>query len=97
MMNSYRLKDPTPLGKEFLVDKFNQEFSLNMSYWFFREKLDQLKIKIKKYKRLTECTDISVDPITQVIYVSDSWWKDHEVSIHNIFIFTKFMYTNFFY
>jgi len=48
-MNNYHLKDPIPLGKEFLVEKFNEKFNLNINYRFFKEKLNQLKKKYKKY------------------------------------------------
>ncbi|CAN6912392.1 unnamed protein product [Brassica oleracea] len=79
-MNYYRLKDPSPLGKEFIVDKFNQEFNIDINYKFFREKLDQMKRKYKKYTGLMQnSTGISVDPVTSVISASDSWWNDREV------------------
>ncbi|KAF8116635.1 hypothetical protein N665_0015s0012 [Sinapis alba] len=80
-MGDYRFKDPTPAGREFLVDKFNQEFNINVTYRFFKEKLDQLKRKYKKYKHLMKnSTEISVDPTTFVISVSDSWWNDREIN-----------------
>ncbi|CAA7036253.1 unnamed protein product [Microthlaspi erraticum] len=79
-MSNYRFKDPTPVGKEFIVEKFNEEFSLNIDYKFFRKKLDHLKRKYKKYLGLIQnSTGISVDPVTFVITASDSWWKDREV------------------
>ncbi|EFH53050.1 predicted protein [Arabidopsis lyrata subsp. lyrata] len=78
-MNNYRLKDPTPLGKEFLVDNFNEKFNLNINYRFFKEKLDQLKKKYKKYVQLMDNTCITVDPVTHQITASNSWWKDQEV------------------
>ncbi|KAL0885491.1 hypothetical protein Bca101_009474 [Brassica carinata] len=79
-MSDYRFKDPTPAGKELIVDKFNQMFNINVNYRFFKEKLDQLKRKYKKYKHLMKnSTGISVDPTTSVISASDSWWKDREV------------------
>ena len=80
-MSDYCFKDPTPAAREFLVDKFNQEFNISVTYRFFKEKLDQLKRKYKKYKHLMKnYTGISVDPTTSVISASDSWWKDREVS-----------------
>ncbi|EFH41801.1 hypothetical protein ARALYDRAFT_917556 [Arabidopsis lyrata subsp. lyrata] len=79
-MGNYRFKDPTPLGREFIVDKFNKEFNLNINYRFFKEKLDQLKRKYKKYKHLMkDSTGISVDTTTSVISASNSWWKEREV------------------
>ncbi|KAL1197974.1 hypothetical protein V5N11_013662 [Cardamine amara subsp. amara] len=75
-MNNYRLKDPITLGKEFLVKKFNEEFGVNITYKFFKEKLDQLKKKYKKYLALMDSTGITVDPITFEIDASESWWKD---------------------
>ncbi|KAG2306780.1 hypothetical protein Bca52824_026528 [Brassica carinata] len=79
-MSDYRFKDPIPAGKELIVDKFNQMFNINVNYRFFKEKLDLLKRKYKKYKHLMKnSTGISVDPTTSVISASDSWWKDREV------------------
>jgi len=84
-MSDYRFKDPTPAGKEFVVHKFNQIYNISVNYRFFKEKLDQLKRKYKKYKHLMKnSTCISVDPTTSVISASDSWWKDREVSTKNI-------------
>ncbi|CDY20297.1 BnaC04g36590D [Brassica napus] len=78
-MSDYRFKDPTPAGKEFVVHKFNQIYNISVNYRFFKEKLDQLKRKYKKYKHLMKnSTGISVDPTTSVISASDSWWKDRE-------------------
>uniref|UniRef100_A0A0D3CI36 Myb/SANT-like domain-containing protein n=1 Tax=Brassica oleracea var. oleracea TaxID=109376 RepID=A0A0D3CI36_BRAOL len=81
-MSDYRFKGPTPAARKFLVDKFNQEFNINVTYHFFKEKLDQFKRKYKKYKHLMKnSTGISVDPTTSVISASDSWWKDREVDM----------------
>ncbi|CAF1932185.1 unnamed protein product [Brassica oleracea var. botrytis] len=78
-MSDYRFKDPTPAARKFIVDKFNQEFNINVTYHFFTEKLDQLKRKYKKYKHLMKnSTGILVDLTTSVISASDSWWKDRE-------------------
>ncbi|XP_023633698.1 uncharacterized protein LOC111829246 [Capsella rubella] len=84
-MNNYFFKDPTPFGREFLVEKFNKEFNVNINYRFFKKNLDQLKRKYKKYKQLMQnSTGISVDPVTSVISASNSWWKDREsqYSVH---------------
>ncbi|CAH8279053.1 unnamed protein product [Arabidopsis lyrata] len=78
-------KDPTPLGREFIVDKFNKEFNLNINYRFFKENLDQLKRKCKKYKHLMKnFTGISVDTTTSVISASNSWWQESEVYLMEI-------------
>ncbi|KAH0899143.1 hypothetical protein HID58_048711 [Brassica napus] len=77
-MNNYRIKDPTPFGKQFMVEQFNKEFQLDITYKFFKEKLDTMKKKYKKYKELLSSTGISVDPITSEIDASKSWWKDRE-------------------
>ncbi|KAG2255086.1 hypothetical protein Bca52824_074380 [Brassica carinata] len=77
-MNNYRIKDPTSFAKQFMVEKFNEEFGLDINYKFFKEKLDTLKKKYKKYRELLTSTGISVDPITSEIDASDSWWKDRE-------------------
>lgn len=93
-MNNFRLKDPTPVGKEFIVEKFKEEFSLNIDYKFFRKKLDHMKRKYKKYLGLIQnSTGISVDPITFVITASDSWWRDREVS--TLIYFTQKLLNNF--
>ena len=63
-MTNYRLKDPTPLGKEFVVEKFKEKLNLNITYRVFKEKLDELKKKYKKYVLLKDNTGISVDPLT---------------------------------
>ncbi|KAG2286907.1 hypothetical protein Bca52824_046511 [Brassica carinata] len=79
-MSDYRFKDPTSAGKEFVVAKFNQMYNISVNYRFFKEKLDKLKRKYKKYKHLMKnSTGISVDPTTSVISASDSWWKDRQV------------------
>ncbi|XP_013639845.1 PREDICTED: uncharacterized protein LOC106345136 [Brassica oleracea var. oleracea] len=77
-MNNYRIKDPTPFGKQFMVEQFNKEFQLDITYKFFKEKLDTIKKKYKKYKELLSSTGISVDLITSEIDASESWWKDRE-------------------
>ena len=79
-MNNYRIKDLTPFGKQFMIEQFNKEFQLDITYKFFKEKLDTMKKKYKKYKELLSSTGISVDPITSEIDASESWWKDREVS-----------------
>ena len=63
-MTNYRLRDRTPLGKEFVVEKFNEKLNLNINYRVFKEKLDELKKKYKKYVLLKDNTGISVDPLT---------------------------------
>ncbi|CAA0384260.1 unnamed protein product [Arabidopsis thaliana] len=79
-MGNYRFKDPTLLGREFILDKFNKEFNLNINYQFVKEKLDQVKRKYKKYKELMKnSTGISVDTTTSVISTSNSWWQEREV------------------
>ncbi|VVB00620.1 unnamed protein product [Arabis nemorensis] len=88
-MNTYRIKDLSPFAKEFIVQKFNEEFHLNISYKFFKEKLDQLKRKYKKYSIMLKSTGIVVDPITSVISAYESWWKDREVSTHDLFYSKK--------
>jgi len=81
-MGNYRFKDPTILDREFILDKFNKEFNLNINYQFVKENLDQLKRKYKKYKELMKnSTGISVDTTTSVISTSNSWWQEREVSI----------------
>ncbi|EOA18419.1 hypothetical protein CARUB_v10006963mg [Capsella rubella] len=81
-MNNYRFKDPTLLGREFLVEKFNKMFNLNINYRFFKEKLDELKRKNKKI--MQNSTGISVDHVTSVIFASNSWWKDREASQYSV-------------
>nr|VDD53680.1 unnamed protein product [Brassica oleracea] len=93
-MNNYRIKDPTSFAKQFMVEKFNEEFGLDINYKFFKEKLDTLKKKYKKYRELLTSTGISVDPITSEIDASDSWWKDREVILQRVIRF-KFLVQEF--
>ncbi|KAH0878802.1 hypothetical protein HID58_066196 [Brassica napus] len=69
--NDYTLKDPTVLGREYMVDKFNRAFNLNINYAFFRDKFDDFKKAYKKWKFLMTSTGITVDPETLMIYASD--------------------------
>ncbi|KAL9859055.1 hypothetical protein AtNW77_Chr1g0043781 [Arabidopsis thaliana] len=34
-MNNYTLKNPTAIGREYMVEKFNIAFNMNISYSFF--------------------------------------------------------------
>jgi len=38
-MNNYTFKDPTPLGREYMVEKFNQVFNMNKNYLFKKKNL----------------------------------------------------------
>uniref|UniRef100_A0A0D3CIM3 Myb/SANT-like domain-containing protein n=1 Tax=Brassica oleracea var. oleracea TaxID=109376 RepID=A0A0D3CIM3_BRAOL len=78
-MNNYRIKDPTPFGKQFMVEQFNKEFQLDITYKFFKEKLDTIKKKYKKYKELLSSTGISVDLITSEIDASESCQRREEM------------------
>ncbi|CAF1700990.1 unnamed protein product [Brassica napus] len=78
-MNNYRIKDPTPFGKQFMVEQFNKKFQLDITYKFFKEKLDTMKKKYKKYKELLSSTGISVDPITSEIDASESCQRREEM------------------
>ncbi|KAF3589559.1 hypothetical protein F2Q69_00031147 [Brassica cretica] len=49
-MNNYRIKDPMPFGKQFMVEQFNKEFQLDITYKFFKEKLDTMKICTRNTK-----------------------------------------------
>ena len=69
--NDYTLKDPTVLGREYMVDKFNRAFNLNINYAFFRDKFDDFKKAYKKWKFLMTSTGITVDSETLMIYASD--------------------------
>ncbi|XP_019088008.1 PREDICTED: uncharacterized protein LOC104724706 [Camelina sativa] len=77
-MNNYTLKNPTAIGREYMVEKFNQAFNMNITYGFFKNKLDEFKKIYKRWKVLTHKTGITVDHDTSMIYASDSWWKDQE-------------------
>ena len=46
-MNNYTLKDPTPLGREYMVEKFNLAFNMNKYYWVFKKIFDEFKKHIK--------------------------------------------------
>ncbi|KAG2307777.1 hypothetical protein Bca52824_027525 [Brassica carinata] len=77
-MTDYTLKDPTVLGREFMVDRFNRAFNLNIRYGFFKNKLDDFKKAYKKWKFLITSTGITVNPETSMIYASDEWWEARE-------------------
>ncbi|KAL0877112.1 hypothetical protein Bca101_026817 [Brassica carinata] len=51
-MSDYTLKDPTFLGRELMVDRFNRAFNLHINYAFFKKKLDDFKKAYKKWKFL---------------------------------------------
>nr|VDD45814.1 unnamed protein product [Brassica oleracea] len=78
-MNNYRIKDLTPFGKQFMVEQFTKEFQLDITYKFFKEKLDTMKKKYKKYKELLSSTGISVDLITSEIDASESCQRREEM------------------
>ncbi|KAF8113610.1 hypothetical protein N665_0047s0018 [Sinapis alba] len=40
-MNNYTLKNPSDAGREYMVDKFNKAFNMNITYVFFKNKLDE--------------------------------------------------------
>ncbi|KAL1212126.1 hypothetical protein V5N11_018725 [Cardamine amara subsp. amara] len=78
-MINYTLKDPSPLGREYMVEKFNLAFNMNIKYGFFKNKLDDFKKAYKKWREFMGSTGISVDPETSEIYASDEWWKPCEL------------------
>lgn len=88
-MSNYTLKDPTVLGRELLVDKFNRAFNLHINYAFFKNKLDDFKKAYKKLKFLMNSTGITVDPETSMIYASDERWEARESVIIFLTILTK--------
>ncbi|KAH0914561.1 LOW QUALITY PROTEIN: hypothetical protein HID58_029008 [Brassica napus] len=75
-LDDYTLKTPSVIGREYMVDKFNRAFNMNITYNFFKNKLDEFK---KRWKTLMSFTGISVDPDTSMIYASEAWWKEREV------------------
>ncbi|KAL1221777.1 hypothetical protein V5N11_036153 [Cardamine amara subsp. amara] len=77
-MNNYTLKNPTAVGREYMVEKFNHAFNMNISYGFFKNKLDEFKKSYNRWKTLMNSTGISVDFDTSMIYASDTWWKERE-------------------
>ncbi|KAL1213860.1 hypothetical protein V5N11_029226 [Cardamine amara subsp. amara] len=75
-MNNYTLKNSTAICRESMVEKFNHAFNMNISYGFFKNKLDEFKKKnYKRWKTLMNSTGISVDSATSMIYASDAWWN----------------------
>ncbi|CAF1992099.1 unnamed protein product [Brassica oleracea] len=88
-MNDYTLKDPTVLGREYMVDKFNRAFNLNINYAFFKNKLDDFKKAYKKWKFLMTSTGITVDPETSKMYASDEWWEAHPTRLPSRRVFHK--------
>ena len=63
---------------EYMVEKFNLAFNMNITYRFFKNKLDEFKKSYKMWKFLMKSTGISVDPETSMIYTSPEWWDNHE-------------------
>lgn len=80
-MTNYTLKDPAPLGREYMVEKFNSAFNMNIKYGFFKNKLDEFKKAYKKWKELMNSTGISVDPETSEIDAPPEWWIPRELVI----------------
>jgi len=56
-----------------MVEKFNQAFNMNITYVFFKNKLDEFKLFYKRWRFLTHKTDIIVDPQILMIFASDIW------------------------
>ncbi|AED94042.1 putative Myb/SANT-like domain-containing protein [Arabidopsis thaliana] len=77
-MNNYTIKHPTSIGRDYMVEKFNQVFNMNRTYVFFKNKHDELKKSYKGWKFLTHKTGISVDPKTSMIFAYDVWWRERE-------------------
>ncbi|EOA18928.1 hypothetical protein CARUB_v10007567mg [Capsella rubella] len=75
-MNNYTLKHPSTIGRDYMVENFNQAFNMNITYGFFKNKLDEFKKSYKRWKVLMHKTGITVDPYTSMIYASDKWWND---------------------
>lgn len=88
-MSNYTLKDPTVLGRELMVDRFNRAFNLHINYAFFKNKLDDFKKAYKKWKFLMTSTGMTVDPETSMIYASGEWWEARESVIIFLTILTK--------
>ncbi|WZY78074.1 hypothetical protein YC2023_024458 [Brassica napus] len=61
-MNKYTLKDPTAHGRDYIVEQFNLAFNMNITYGFFKNKLDEFKKSYKMLKFLMKSTGISLDP-----------------------------------
>ena len=66
------------LMAEYMVEKFNLAFNMNITYRFLKNKLDEFKKSYKMWKFLMKSTGISVDPETSMIYTSPEWWDNHE-------------------
>jgi len=59
---------------------------MNITYVFFKNKLDEFKKSYKRWKFLTHKTGITVDPETSMIFASDVWWREQEfVNTSNFF------------
>ncbi|XP_010449711.1 PREDICTED: uncharacterized protein LOC104731896 [Camelina sativa] len=77
-MSNYTIKNPTAISREYMVRKFNQAFNMDITYGFFKNKLDEFKKNYKRWKVLMHKTGIMVDSDTSMIYASESWWADQE-------------------
>ncbi|CAH2061063.1 unnamed protein product [Thlaspi arvense] len=78
-MNNYTTKNHNSFGREYMVEKFNTAFNINITYGYFKNKLDEFKKNYKRWKALMSFIDISVDPEASMIYASDAWWKEREL------------------
>nr|VDC67175.1 unnamed protein product [Brassica rapa] len=45
-MDDYALKNLSAIGREHMVNKFDRAFSMNVTYGFFKNKLDEFKKKL---------------------------------------------------
>ncbi|KAG2291180.1 hypothetical protein Bca52824_037849 [Brassica carinata] len=64
-MNKYTLKDPTALGRDYIVEQFNLAFNKNITYGFFKNKLDEFKKSYKMWKFLMKSTDLIMEMTNQ--------------------------------
>ncbi|CAH2079296.1 unnamed protein product, partial [Thlaspi arvense] len=89
VMNIYTTKNHNSFGKEYMVEKFNSVFNINITYGYFKNKLDEFKKNCKRWKALMSFIGILVDPATSMIYASDAWWKERELRCKIIKVFNR--------
>ena len=72
-MNNYIFKNFTVIGREYMVEKFNIVFNMNIIYGFFKNKFDEFKKSYKRWKFFTYKIGIIVDSEILMIFVFDVW------------------------
>ncbi|CAN7043257.1 unnamed protein product [Brassica rapa subsp. trilocularis] len=60
--NETRTRYTLTHGRDYIIEQFNLAFNMNITYGFFKNKLDEFKKSYKMLKFLMKSTGISLDP-----------------------------------